>query len=507
MKCRKILAGILAFTIIGGIVPFSNTIAENININANAEDTDNTDVKTDGLFTYEINTISGDNQITITECDTSAEGVVDIPNKIDGMPVTQVEAGTFMNCLNITEINVPANVTYLSIATENIKTEGSSLLENINVDENNQMYCSEDGVLFDKDKTVLKKYPPAHKGETYTIPDSVTDITTAFFGNQYLESITISPNIETISMGAFYGCENLKSVTIEYGVQNIAELAFAGCTGLTEIEIPSTVNNIYGGAFSECTSLEKVVMNEGVRCIQGGGWFSEAFEGCTNLKDITFPESLVYIARNAFKDTAWLENQPDGMIYINNIAYKYKGEYNGDGEFKIKDGTTGISGGAFEDVNGIKSIIVPETVAELDGEEFIYCSDLTSITILNPECVIYYILVDDNTFPDIDYPSIYHGTIYGYEGSTAQEYAKEQENEFILLGSAEVSEIKGDANLDGEISIADVAAISAYIGNPEKNPLDQQSILNADVHNTGDGLTANDALAIQQYLAGIITSF
>jgi len=64
----------------------------------------------------------------------------------------------------------------------------------------------------------------------------------------------------------------------------------------------------------------------------------------------------------------------------------------------------------------------------------------------------------------------------------------------------------GDASNDGKIDSADVVAAAAYVGNPDKNPLSEQGIKNADVQNTGDGLTANDALAIQQYLAKIITS-
>lgn len=64
--------------------------------------------------------------------------------------------------------------------------------------------------------------------------------------------------------------------------------------------------------------------------------------------------------------------------------------------------------------------------------------------------------------------------------------------------------IKGDVLIDGEVNIADVVVISAYVGNSTKNSLDEQAIKNGDVHNVGDGLTGNDALAIQQYLAGII---
>jgi len=62
----------------------------------------------------------------------------------------------------------------------------------------------------------------------------------------------------------------------------------------------------------------------------------------------------------------------------------------------------------------------------------------------------------------------------------------------------------GDANDDGKIDSADVVASAAYVGNPDKNPLSEQGLKNADVHNNSDGVTANDALTIQQFLAKII---
>lgn len=78
-----------------------------------------------------------------------------------------------------------------------------------------------------------------------------------------------------------------------------------------------------------------------------------------------------------------------------------------------------------------------------------------------------------------------------YEGKTAT---------FNII----VNLLKGDANNDGIIDVADVVAVASYVGNPESNKLDSQGMLNADVHNTGNGLTADDALMIQQYLAKII---
>lgn len=62
----------------------------------------------------------------------------------------------------------------------------------------------------------------------------------------------------------------------------------------------------------------------------------------------------------------------------------------------------------------------------------------------------------------------------------------------------------GDVNGDGNVTIADAVAAAAYIGNPENNYLNEKALKAADVHGNGDGVSANDALAIQQYIAKII---
>lgn len=64
--------------------------------------------------------------------------------------------------------------------------------------------------------------------------------------------------------------------------------------------------------------------------------------------------------------------------------------------------------------------------------------------------------------------------------------------------------LKGDANLDGSVDIADAVALASYVGDTEKNKLEPQGIINGDVQATGNGVNANDALAVQQYLANII---
>lgn len=62
----------------------------------------------------------------------------------------------------------------------------------------------------------------------------------------------------------------------------------------------------------------------------------------------------------------------------------------------------------------------------------------------------------------------------------------------------------GDANVDGNVTIADAVAVACYVGNPDNNGLEKQGVINADVHSNGNGIDANDALAIQQFLNNVI---
>ena len=62
----------------------------------------------------------------------------------------------------------------------------------------------------------------------------------------------------------------------------------------------------------------------------------------------------------------------------------------------------------------------------------------------------------------------------------------------------------GDANLDGNVTVADAVAILQYIGNKDKYKLSDEAKANADCFDPGDGITGKDALAIQKLDAKII---
>lgn len=64
----------------------------------------------------------------------------------------------------------------------------------------------------------------------------------------------------------------------------------------------------------------------------------------------------------------------------------------------------------------------------------------------------------------------------------------------------------GDVNEDGGVDISDVVKVRRYLINQNKYPLSEQAAKNADVQSPGSGISAQDAVAIQQYILGTLTS-
>lgn len=118
---------------------------------------------------------------------------------------------------------------------------------------------SEEGVLFDKEKTRLIQYPADNSRTVYTIPNSVVIIADRAFSNcTKLKNITIPSDVTSIGMRTFSRCISLTNITVPDKVTSIGEWAFYDCDHLASIIIPKSVISIGEWAFSGCTALEDV---------------------------------------------------------------------------------------------------------------------------------------------------------------------------------------------------------------------------------------------------------
>ena len=110
---------------------------------------------------------------------------------------------------------------------------------------------------------------------------------------------------------------------------------------------------------------------------------SSAFSGCSNLTSVTIGDNVAHIGYNAFYETAWYNNQPDGVVYLGNCLLEYKGNMLANTSVKIKDGTTLIAMYAFLDRSELISVEIPNSVTSIGDNAFFGCSGLTSVVIPN----------------------------------------------------------------------------------------------------------------------------
>lgn len=280
-----------------------------------------------GNMTYEIT----NGKVTITGCDREATEVF-IPAKIEGKPVAFLGFWAFSHCEN---------------------------LKKFDVDSNNSYFSSFDGVLYNKDKTVLLRCPETK------------------------ESVTIYNGVKIIGNESFAFCKKLTQVNLPKTVEEIGYYAFDTCVGLTKIVIPDSVKTIGMQAFEYCINITEIKLGKSVERID-----DYAFSSCFKVTAINVPESIVYMGASVLPYN-YVESLPDGPLYLGKMFYAYKGEMPENTKIVIKDGTKGIAGDAFNGSDNLIEITIPESVTEIGSGAFVSCEKLGSITLPSKITKIY----------------------------------------------------------------------------------------------------------------------
>lgn len=132
---------------------------------------------------------------------------ITIPNS-----VKSIGDNVFNGCMSITEFYIPESVESIGESV----FYGCSSCEKFEVSPNNKYFCSEGGVLFNKDKTTLIAYAGALPNKEYTVPDTVTTIERKAFARcQIIESLTFPKNVSVLEWHSIWLCYELTKITIE----------------------------------------------------------------------------------------------------------------------------------------------------------------------------------------------------------------------------------------------------------------------------------------------------
>lgn len=363
-------------------------------------------------------------------------------NFAEGTHLKMLDSSIFAGCTSLIEFKLPKSdtakdlfgsssaVKKFTLAKDALLSDGVLVgltsCEEFVVEEGNTSFVAENGVLYNKNKSTLIRYPQSKADTSFAVPEGVTQIgdsstQSAFFGASNLTSISIPASVRTIGAAAFYNCNALTNIDFLAAKDgssfdlSIGEDAF-GYSGLTSIVIPARVAAVGGlsrGTFRNNTSLTSVTFEKGSRITSIP---TEAFNFCTALKSIHLPATVTEIERNAFiycKSLAAVTIEEGGEILkIGNTAFKGTklsvtninaliknvteiSEYayqettstvDEDGTLVIPEGITTIGREAFRKANGIKKIQFPSSLVSIESYAFSECSNLTEVVI--PDGVI-----------------------------------------------------------------------------------------------------------------------
>ncbi len=314
----------------------------------------------------------------------------------------------FSNCL-IKEVHIPAAVRFIGQEAFN----SCNLLTDVWVSQDNPVYASVSGVLFDKQKRELHTYPTGRKEASYEIPEGTLSIGPyAFYQCESLTKAGIPQSVKSIASHAFADCGALEQADLlEHGVTTLGEKAFSGCISLTRAAVPHSLTDIGFGAFANCGNLKSIfvpadhpvyasyqdvlfekagkvlhsypcgresdeyAVPEGIARIGGS-----AFAFCKQLAEISIPGSVREIGEEAFFgcDGLAMITLPRGMTEIGESAFQSCESLR---EITLGEGITEIRAKTFDGCFRLGNIIIPEGVLRIGNNAFRSCFDLEKASI------------------------------------------------------------------------------------------------------------------------------
>lgn len=287
-----------------------------------------------------------------------------------GKGVENIESNAFYACSALKSINIPSNVKtigshafYACTALQDVEFSNNSLLQRL------EMYtfseCSAlqkidfasngslkyiDGYAFNKCEALKE----------IVIPNSVTNIESfAFYGCNNLKSISLPFVGETkdSQYNGFFGCifgatdysnnsssvpYSLKNVVITGG-SKIIDHAFQNCIGIESISLPDSLAEVGSNAFSGCYNLKKLTFGANSQFVQ---FYSNTFNQCSNLTEITIPSSVIRMYYGIFYDSQISDVYFTGTVAVWQSRFSNNGWDNGLDDYTVHctDGTISKDG-------------------------------------------------------------------------------------------------------------------------------------------------------------------
>ncbi len=260
---------------------------------------------------------------------------------------SSIGAEAFYNCVSLTSLTLPSELSQFDMGL----VSGCPLTE-INIADG-EYFTTQDGVLFNADRTKLIAYPVSAAATTYTVPNGV----------------------KTIEAKAFSNNKAISEIVLPEGLVEINANAFAGCSALTKINVPSTVELIGADAFNGCTALDDLTIADGDALLVIE---DKAFYRTLALKTLELPARVCGLGEQAFYNSGIQTLEFASGIGITEIGYM---TFNNSSltSIEIPASVRYIADNAFYYCQSLMTVTMEEGLVEMGSNVFAGCSALESV--------------------------------------------------------------------------------------------------------------------------------
>lgn len=368
-----------------------------------------------------------------------------------------IKSNAFENCSSLQRMHFPAAVSELSANA----FSGCISLSEVTVAAENPYYTAVDGVLMTADQATLVYYPPCSSQSDYTIPETVKTIDSyAFQDVMQLQFLTVPETVETIEPYACYDANSLKEVMLN-GASVISAYAFQSCDQLEAVVFGDGVQEVQTGAFLDCPSLKSIILPKTITTIEdyAFGYQTDSAEAGTYsmvkgffICFYKYTAGAYYAALNGFDSLSL-----DDVITTTTTAVSA----NVTTTTKTKTETTAsnqttaaVTTAALETTSKLETSQATATKAETTA---VVTTTTIAATTNRPETSIV-----STTTPQFVTTTTTTTHQHGGTATTVTTGVTTQTTAVTGQTTQVTTELKGDLNLDGRLSIVDAIRVLTY---------------------------------------------
>ena len=204
-----------------------------------------------------------------------------------------------------TSLTIPKEVTHGGVTYTVTDIEHPNLwgatLQSVTVASDNEFLSSQNGVIFNKDKTVLLWYPCGKPATSYTVPSGVIELEENSFRDiDALTSVTLPNGLKTIGNDTLWDCQNLTTLNLPSSLESIGFYSMQRIK-VSSMVVPENITALYGYFLSSCPELTSVVLPSTLTEI-----YQDSFSYDPKLKTVTCKAAtppVIEADKDVFKDT------------------------------------------------------------------------------------------------------------------------------------------------------------------------------------------------------------